>query len=1657
MPAAIMATTEKSTSIEPHALSDSQSPASIDSSSKKRPSTSAGLDKDGNPKPVKRRAAKACAACRARKVRCDVMQRYHITADGEVTCSNCTMDGIKCVIEESKRRKKHLSNGEPVAGTPVPQNTANGAAQGWRNGLVNPSDITNLEARRWSGSTAMSNDLAEMGHVPHQIYQNVNSQISKGEMLRRQSFIQTPFDAEPDITMSLLSSASMTGDRTVTRLESPAIPPPPMLKYKLPEYLKPLPQRMTSVDIDYLFAKGALSLPDVPTRNVLLRSYLEYVHPYMPLIEAYEVLQIIADGTGASGRMSLLLFQAIMFAGTAFVDMDMLRSAGYSNRKAARKAFFQKARVLYDFDYEVDRVSLVQSLLLMTYWYETPDDQKDTWHWMGVAISLAHTIGLHRNPEKSNMEPNKKKLWKRIWWSCFMRDRLVALGMRRPTRVKDEDYDVPMLTEDDFEIEMLPEGNPIIPDDCTLVRDVEAQRQLAQMCIAKAKLCLCISHVLSAQYSVLVRHQGMQGQEGSTRSSVMLFPKKLDQTDEVKHCDIELSDWINELPESCLYTNSLAPGSSGAPLFVQRSLLHMVYFTTLSALHRPQVLPSASTTHPDSSRELQDLSRKKVREASREITRISQNLHSRGLEKYLPTTGVTVLLPAIIIHLLDIKSCNDDARQAAMDGFCQCMLVLEKLRDNYSSADFATQFLEAAIRKADIDVVMSSSREKIRHEDVQAALGSGKAKELLQRSRASRRTPPPSGEDAMARPETQGSGMVDIVIPAARQEQDHIHNAISARTPPETDGSFASASNSNSHEQQQNTFNHMTNAEFNVVYPTNEVDLNDFLNFDTGNEMWNVPLEEEAVTNDLLDFSTKLQRSSRLQGADGIRTKNEIAIQQLCCECNNVATQLLERLRKLRPTITPPERPPKNSLRKDEQLWQETVRGVRKNIKEWAIVYPRMKPLLKTFRDQAESLSIKQTERFEKLNRETRDIVGAILDNIYSNISHDIKLQTEAIAQILNRGEVAITDSATADCRVIDTNTIARKAEPNIGVQNLEILAELRQKGVAEAHKRTPLWLYESEGLNSSDWDSFTSWLEHGDGLYWINGKAGSGKSTLMKFICNSERTREYLSRWAPGLNLCVAEFYFWNLGSKLQKSQVGLLRSLLCQILQQMPTLTPLIFPKVWAAKYTYRSLKIEVPFLAGSWSLSSLSDAWNKMIELIGQDSRNARLAIFIDGLDEYEGLDADMARLFEATADSLYVKVCASSRAHVIFENSFATRPSLRLQDLTHNDIQAYVEDRLLNNEYMQGLLESEPLQTRDLVEEIVAAADGVFLWVHLVVQSLLAGLGNCDEIHDLRCQHIGQRLKSRTVGLLEVQKGARKDIHPTMKVQYLHRTVRGFLMTPEIQDILQIEADFDPSYAILKGTVYELQTIFQDQIIDPGLNPLYKIALVYARRMQYRTHNHSTTLLIDALHTKILIEGRKTIPEGHKLYEKFMTIAVQWDLHSYVQEKLTSRLWCASPRKIIALIYWALGPESIVSPFMIWKLLSTEKIFEPHGQRGDNYRSDIFQKVVRVLDRRDHFSHPHLVAQKDPMLVWGDVLRYLLKPGAQFDIDSTSLKPSKVTGTRFALFPIVRDELQQRLALIKFQNVTLVPKIASLFMDCAMLFFMSYCRKECDTGS
>jgi len=119
---------------------------------------------------------------------------------------------------------------------------------------------------------------------------------------------------------------------------------PPMPSRQLPPYLKPLPARIAGDEVIYLSKKGALTIPPTPLRNALLQSFIEYIHPFMPIIDIQDLVESI-DRTDGANQISLLVFQAIMFSGVASVDIKRLKAAGYSNRREARREFFQKTRV----------------------------------------------------------------------------------------------------------------------------------------------------------------------------------------------------------------------------------------------------------------------------------------------------------------------------------------------------------------------------------------------------------------------------------------------------------------------------------------------------------------------------------------------------------------------------------------------------------------------------------------------------------------------------------------------------------------------------------------------------------------------------------------------------------------------------------------------------------------------------------------------------------------------------------------------------------------------------------------------------------------------------------------------------------------------------------------------------------------------------------------------------------------------------------------------------------------------------------------------------------------------------------------------------------------------------------------------------------------
>lgn len=292
-----------------------------------------------------------------------------------------------------------------------------------------------------------------------------------------------------------------------------------------------------------------------------------------------------------------------------------------------------------------------------------------------------------------------------------------------------------------------------------------------------------------------------------------------------------------------------------------------------------------------------------------------------------------------------------------------------------------------------------------------------------------------------------------------------------------------------------------------------------------------------------------------------------------------------------------------------------------------------------------------------------------------------------------------------------------------------------RQDSIRTAFPATYRWALEQ------DTSGLRTWLRGGSDIYWVSGKAGSGKSTFMKFLSNDRRTDGYLRQWSgPDADLIVVECYFWYLGSALQKSIEGLLRTIVYQILCSCPKVVETILPVRWANAEAYQHAP------QAAWSLEELRNVIRNIAKAISHVNaktnvtRTPKCCIFIDGLDEYSGNHLELVRILEVLASHGDTKLCVSSRPWNVFVKAFELqKPHLCLQDLTKSDIKHYVESNLKNALIESASRDPNPSVQVDInliIVEIVKRAEGVFLWVYLVVESVLRGLGEDDSIATLR---------------------------------------------------------------------------------------------------------------------------------------------------------------------------------------------------------------------------------------------------------------------------------------------------------------------------------
>ncbi|KAI1739718.1 hypothetical protein F4680DRAFT_133863 [Xylaria scruposa] len=315
-----------------------------------------------------------------------------------------------------------------------------------------------------------------------------------------------------------------------------------------------------------------------------------------------------------------------------------------------------------------------------------------------------------------------------------------------------------------------------------------------------------------------------------------------------------------------------------------------------------------------------------------------------------------------------------------------------------------------------------------------------------------------------------------------------------------------------------------------------------------------------------------------------------------------------------------------------------------------------------------------------------------------------------------------------------------------------------REAKIPPTHAKTFEWVFRDVLPDGSSKVGFKDWLRSGNGIFWIRGKAGSGKSTLMKFISRHPTTLHHLECWSGSLQLVMGSFYFWNSGTDLQKSQEGLLQSLIFEILRQCPELAPHVQRTLLCNKQnststsrsgkrdSYSSLGGTQTTLARirneGWTFCQLTEI---LKGLLGH-SHSRKFCFIIDGLDEYksqhtqnqQALIDNLCKL----AASPNIKLCVSSRPFTVFIDAFdgGTSQCLKLEDLTKDDIRSYTFDKLSGHNQFQKLTQIDPNYS-NLVDEVVTKSQGVFLWVFLVVRELFDGLTFNDTIGMMR-----QRLES-----------------------------------------------------------------------------------------------------------------------------------------------------------------------------------------------------------------------------------------------------------------------------------------------------------------------
>ncbi|CAG8537243.1 13309_t:CDS:2, partial [Ambispora leptoticha] len=644
----------------------------------------------------RQRVSKACDTCRKKKVKCDGVQPR---------CGNCTTFNVDCTYNDTTKKRgppkgyieaieTRLHRMESLLGGLVQSNDPR--AEAVLAQLIQDDDMIVPNRRPTTGrpdySAWRNNNASNLSSTSSNSARNKDDSSSSLDPL-------TTSDGKPIEDLNDVMGVLSIDENNQVRYHGRSSGLYLLKKDNKEGVLRVQNQGVwlsgkvvaSTNEFELLKHPELTELPSQEIFDHLLEIYFTHVHPIMPIIYKPSFFNRLRD----KDTFPHLLLNSMLALASRYSDNAEIQK--YPDKpESVGSVFFERAKALLDFEYDHPRVSTVQALILLALREYGSGKVSRAWMYAGMSTRMAQDLGLHRNTEEwdpINFSHEDKETRKRVFWGCFILDRISSANIGRPLAIDEQDVDVSYPSEqEEDENELLPfkmdysvsaisspisSNNTTTSTTTTRVKEPQYKSYCVSRFNALAKLCEITGRILHKIYAI----------RSTTKSN------KESKESILSILDSSLTSWLITLPANLQYNP--AADEPPAPATIT---LHIMYYSIIMLLHRPY-LPNAKQSF------------KKHTSAANSLTELAEILVKQGTMKYTMNSTVYAIFMAGVLHTYNATQSDISISQPAKTNLIKCIKALEALKKTWVNAYKYTDLLLelAEIKNVNIETSYSTN------------------------------------------------------------------------------------------------------------------------------------------------------------------------------------------------------------------------------------------------------------------------------------------------------------------------------------------------------------------------------------------------------------------------------------------------------------------------------------------------------------------------------------------------------------------------------------------------------------------------------------------------------------------------------------------------------------------------------------------------------------------------------------------------------------------------------------------------------------------------------------------------------------------------------------------------------------------------------------